>query len=133
MNNLISEKLLAQVNIAPPGGYKGVGNGALANPGGFAAEPITLFAKVISSAIGLISLIAIIWFVFIFILGAVGIMSAGGDKQALETAKKKITTGLVGLVVVIIGFFVLDFIGYLLGFGPGGILDIGGLFSFITF
>lgn len=133
MNNIPTHSLLAQVNIAPAGGYKGIGPGTLANPANFAADPVTLLARVISSAIGLISIIGIIWYVFIFITGAIGVMSAGGDKQALETAKKKITTGLIGLVVVIIGFFVLDFIGFLLGFGSGGLLNITALFEMITF
>lgn len=131
MLNTQSHNLLAQVTIAPNGGFKGIGTGTLANPGAFAANPETLFAKVISSAIGLISIIGIIWFVFILILGAIGIMSAGGDKQALESAKKKISTGLIGLVVVIVGLFILDLIGFLLGFGLGGILDITTLFSYI--
>lgn len=120
-------KLLADFTIAPGGGFKGLGTGALATPG----DGITLFAKLLSSMIGLMTIIGIIWFVFVFITGAIGIIGAGGDKQALESAKKKISTGLIGLVVVIIAFFILDLIGYLLGFGSGGILNLVGFFNLI--
>jgi hypothetical protein len=72
------------------------------------------------------TLVAIIWFVFVFITGAIGIISSGGDKQALETARKKITTGLIGLVLVIIAIVAINLIGYL--FGIPDILQIQTLF-----
>jgi len=73
------------------------------------------FTKFISSAVGLMTIIGIIWFVFILVTGAIGIISAGGDKQALETARKKITTGIIGLVIIIAALFIIDLFGYLLG------------------
>ena len=105
----------------------GLGTSPLANPG----NGVDLLTKIISTAIGLMTIIAIIWFVFSFISGALGIMSSGGDKQALESAKKKISTGLIGLVVVIVAIFVFDLIGYLLGFGTGGLLNLSNLFTLI--
>lgn len=127
MNNL-----LAQIRLYPgTGGLQGIpGSGPLATPGD---NGINLFTEIISTAIGLITIIAIIWFIFTFITGAIGIIASGGDKQALESAKKKITTGLIGLVVVIVAIFVFDLIGYLLGFGSGssGLLNITTLFGLI--
>lgn len=118
--------LLTDIEIAPPEGFKGIGEGALANPEG---SGIGTFSKFISSTIGLMTIIAIIWFIFTFFIGAIGIITAGGDKQALESARKKITTGIIGFVVVIAAVFVLDLIGTLLGFGAGGILNLGKLFE----
>jgi len=89
-----------------------------------------VFSNFISSAIGLITIIAIIWFVFMFIIGAVGIISSGGDKQAMESARKKITSGIIGLVVVIAGIFIVKLIGLLIGIP--NILNIGELFTKIT-
>ncbi len=74
-----------------------------------------VFSRFISSIIGLMTIIAIIWFVFLIIIGAYGIMSAGGDKANMETARKRITTGIVGLVVVIAAVFIVDLIGRIIG------------------
>ena len=80
-----------------------------------ASGAMGVFSTFISSAIGLITIIAIIWFVFVFIMGAIGIISSGGDKQAMESARKKITSGAIGLVVVIVGMFVIQLIGRIIG------------------
>ncbi len=98
------------IQIAPNGSFTGFG--PLGKPTG---TGITNLQKFLSSVIGVMTIIAIIWFVFIFFSGAFGMMTAGGDKQALENARKKITNGIIGLVVVIIGVFIIDLIGYLLG------------------
>lgn len=104
MNNQI-----AQVDVGP---LEGIGPlGTPGDPGGAS----TLFNNIISSAIGLITIIAGIWFIFLLITGAIGIMSAGGDKTALEGARRRITTGLIGLIVVVAGIFLVDLIGGLLG------------------
>lgn len=103
--------LLAQ-NSIPLGPIRGFGT--LGNP---TDSGIGTFAKFISSTIGLMTIIAIIWFIFNFFIGAIGIISAGGDKNALETAKKKITTGVIGFVVVVSAIFIIQLIGFLLGIG----------------
>ena len=103
-------KLLAQIQLAPEGGFKGFG--PLGNPEN---SGIGTFSKFISSIIGLMTIIAILWFVFVLIGGAIGMIGAGGDKAAVESAKKRITTGLIGLVVVIAAVFILDLIGNLIG------------------
>ena len=78
-------------------------------------EAGTIFNKFISTTIGLMSIIAFIYFTLIMITGAYGIMSAGGDKQALETARKRITSGITGVIVVIAAIFFIDLIGELMG------------------
>jgi hypothetical protein len=98
------------------------GIGTLGTPGSGA---VNLFASFLTSVIGLMTIIAIIWFIFTLITGAIGIMSAGGDKQSLENAQKRITTGLIGLVVVIAGIFLVDLVGRLIGIP--NILDIKSL------
>lgn len=104
------QQLAANIQIAPSGGFQGLGT--LAKPTG---TGITDLQKFLSSAIGIMTIIAIIWFIFIFITGAFTIMNAGGDKQALETGRKKITNGIIGIVVVIVSVFVIDLLGTLLG------------------
>jgi ABC-type transport system involved in multi-copper enzyme maturation permease subunit len=110
------------------GTFKGLGDSPLVNPAG--TNGIKIFTDFLSKVIGVLTIIAIIWFIFTFILGAIGIISSGGDKAALESAKKKITTGLVGLVVVVIAVFVIDLVGYFLGFSVS-LLNLPGLFDLI--
>ena len=71
---------------------------------------VEVFSQFISSAIGIMTIVAVIWFVFVFITGAIAWMGAGGDKNALEAAKKRITTGIIGLAVIVIAVFVIDLI-----------------------
>jgi hypothetical protein len=116
---------LADIPLSPPGGFKGVG--PLGNPSG---SGIGTFSQFLSSTIGLLTIVAFIWFVFVFISGAIGIISSGGDKAALESAQKRITNGLIGLVVVIAAIFIVDLIGNLLGIP--NILNIAELFNRIA-
>lgn len=106
-----------------PGGFKGIG--PLGDPKG--GSGIDIFTKFISSTIGLLTIIAIIWFVFTLISGAIAMMTAGSDKASLESARKKITTGLIGLVVTIAAIFLIDLVGYLIGIP--NILDLPALFT----
>jgi hypothetical protein len=53
--------------------------------------------------------------VILVITGAIGIMTAGGDKQGLESARKKLTSGLIGLVVLIAAIFIVGLIGTIIG------------------
>jgi hypothetical protein len=105
------------------------GFGPLGNVGS-GEEAVKTFSKFISSTIGLMTVVAILLFIFVFITGAIGIINAGGDKAALETAKKKITTGIIGFVVTIASIFIIKLIGYLIGIPD--ILNFGFLFSMIT-
>lgn len=111
---------LAQGDI-PLGELKGFG--PLGNPSG---DGISVFSKFLSSAVGLMTIIAIIWFIFVFFTGAIGIIGAGADKQALESARKKIVTGIIGLVVTIAAIFVIRLIGTIFGIN---FLDLPALFE----
>ncbi|MEK7112912.1 MAG: hypothetical protein AAB875_06400 [Patescibacteria group bacterium] len=103
------KNLLAQEGT--PLGKPLEGIGTLGTPG----EGFPLFTKFISSTIGLLTIVAIIWFVFVLITGAIGMIGAGGDKAALESSRKRITSGIIGLVIVIAAVFIVDLIGRILG------------------
>lgn len=123
-------KLLAQgtqTNLFEGNGLFGIG--PLGLEGKDPTEAPTLFATFISSAIGIITLIGIIWFVFIFIMGAVGIITSGGDKNSLESAKKKISSGLIGLVVMLFAMLIIGFAGTV--FGLKDILNFQALFTLL--
>lgn len=118
-NNLISE-----IKLYPGEGFEGPGS--MGKPTG---NGVSGLASIISRAIGIMTIVAIIWFVFTFVLGVIGIIGSGGDKQALESARKKITTGAIGLLVVILALVIISLIGRFVGIS--NILDINTLFNLI--
>ena len=120
-------KNLIAIQLAPDGGFKGFGKLGLV--GQDASGAVGIFSNFISGIIGILTIIAVIWAIFRIITGAISIISSGGDKQALETARKSITMGIVGLVVVIIALLLIELVGYFLGLND--ILNIQALFDLV--
>ena len=106
-------KKLTQINLYPDGGYKGFGPLGFENSDPWASY--STLNKVISMSVGVMTAIAAIWLVFKLVLGGLGLMSAGGDKNKLAEARASITTGVIGFVVIIASLFVLDLFGNILG------------------
>lgn len=70
-----------------------------------------IFHNVVSIVLGLAVLITFIF----FLVGGIRWIMSQGDKKQLETAQKTITYAIIGLLVVLLSFFVINFIGYLFG------------------
>ncbi len=64
-------------------------------------------------------LIATIIFVFIFIIGSFQWITSGSDKSKLAEGKTKITHAIVGLIVLLLIFFITQVINLLLGLNIG--------------
>ncbi len=90
-------------------------------------DAATVFVRILSTIIGVMTVIAIIWFVFVLITGAIGLLASGGDKVKVQNAQKQITTGFIGLLIVLSALFLLKISGALFGFG----FDITDVFNFI--
>lgn len=89
-------------------------------------DPGGLFNTTLSAAVGILSVIAAIYFLFLLITGSISYMQAGGDQGKAEEARKKITTAIIGLIIVLGAVFLADFVGFILGFdllNPGNFLD----------
>jgi uncharacterized membrane protein len=50
-----------------------------------------------------------------FILGGFQLMTSRGDPKAMQAAQAKITNALIGFVIIIIAFFIVQLLGQLLG------------------
>jgi len=85
-----------------------------------------IFAGILSTIIGIMTLIAGIWFVFTLLIGAIQWISAGGNKASIEEARGKIFMGIIGLTITISAIFIADFIGSILG------LDILNIAAYIV-
>ena len=87
---------------------------------------IEFFQSFIPNLITLGLIIGVVFFLFILIMGALQWISSGGDKNALEAAKSKITNAMVGIVILFAIFAVLKLIENFFGVSILT-LDIGSL------
>jgi len=85
----------------------------------------SFFSGFLPSLIGLVLVAGSIIFFGVFVMGAIQWITSGGDKQALEGARAKITNGLIGVVLLFISFAVMKLIENFFGiniltidFGP---------------
>lgn len=104
-------KLIAQT-ADPLGNLEGIGTIGLEGGSG---DPVVGLASLVSTTIGILTLIAAIYFFFSIITGAISIMSSEGEKGAYETARKKLTVGVIGIAVCISAIFLVDLVAWLLG------------------
>jgi hypothetical protein len=65
-----------------------------------ATSGLSFFQQLIPNIITLAFVIGTIIFFFMLIMGAIQWMSSGGDKAALEAARGRITSALIGLVLL---------------------------------
>lgn len=71
--------------------------------------------KIISSIIGILTVLGVIYFTIQIILAGFTMMSSQGDPKELESAKKRLTTNVIGLALIIIAYGLGALISSLLG------------------
>lgn len=71
---------------------------------------ITNIGTLISGLISLIFIVAAIIFFFMLVIGGVQWMLSGGDKQATEAARNRITAALIGLIIVFAAWAIMKLI-----------------------
>ncbi len=84
------------------------------------------FAKFVPSAVGIGFMIGVVIFFFVLLIGAIQWISSGGEKQAVENAKAKITNAVIGLLVLFSLFAIIKLVETFFGFDILT-LDIGPL------
>jgi uncharacterized membrane protein HdeD (DUF308 family) len=92
-------------------------------------DPSITLTKIISNSIGVLTIVAGIWFLFQAILAGYNYLSAGGDKTRIEAAGRKLTNAILGLVIVIAAYGILALIGTFLGVN---FLELGAFFNSIS-
>lgn len=75
----------------------------------------TRVGDIISSIISTMSVIGGLAFVIFFFLGALKWISAGGDKGKVQEAQSQMTNGVIGLVALTAGYFIVGIVGGVLG------------------
>jgi len=92
-----------------------IGKGEGFGPWTQTIQPGNVIANIISKGIGLLTIIAGIWFLFQTIIAGYNYMSAAGDKARIENASRKLTNSLIGLAIVVAAYALLSLIGKFLG------------------
>lgn len=85
---------------------------------------------VIGSIIGFLTIVSALWFFIQFIIAGFSWISAGGDKTALENARKKLMNSVIGITIVAAAWVIVGVIGTMLGLDildPGAIMQTIGL------
>lgn len=120
-------KYLAQTVSTPfPQGFQGLGPlGGETSPGVYNIfgkySATEKFDRIISLTLGVMTVVAGLWFIFQIFISAIEWLSSGGEKQHVENARKKITNSVIGLLIVVVSY------GLILTFG--NILGIKGILS----
>lgn len=93
-------------------------------------QPVeTNITPVIADVVNAVIIIAALLFLVYLLLGAIGWVTAGGDKGKIESAREKIIQGFIGLAVAVFAYafylFVIDYLG--IGLSQGnGVIERGG-------
>lgn len=71
---------------------------------------VDMLPKTISAGIQILFVtVAVLSFVFL-LLGGISWITAGGNKEGLEKAQKRVTYSIVGLIITLLAFIILGFI-----------------------
>ena len=71
----------------------------------------TLFSRILNIAIGLISLAILV----MIVVGAYRILTSGGDPKGVQAGKDTITWAVIGLVIALSSYFIIQLIGTITG------------------
>lgn len=79
------------------------------------SESITQLEKIISTIIGVLTVIGVIYFVIQIILSGYALITSQGDPKQLDTAKKRLTNNIIGLALIVLAYGLGSLIAKLLG------------------
>jgi len=78
-------------------------------------DPQGYFSNFIQGIISIFFIVAVIYFIWHFMLAGYHIISSQGDPKSFDTAKNELTYAFIGLAVVFSVFAILKFVGIILG------------------
>ncbi len=87
---------------------------------------LDLLEKFLSNLIGFITVLATLFFLVQTFIAAFSWVTAGGDSKKVETARNKMMQGVLGLVIIVAAYSMLEILGKLIGID---ILDVKGMLN----
>ena len=82
-------------------------------------NPVGYFNYLLPKLITIGFVIAILYFVFLFITGAIAWITSGADKVALENARRRITQAIIGLIILLLIYFIGQLMNRIFGLNIG--------------
>lgn len=91
-----------------PGGQK------LTPPNGISADQggLATVSKIIGNALTILLIAAVILTLVYLLLGGLAWIQSGGDKQKVTQARSRLTYAIVGLVIALASFLIINVIGF---------------------
>lgn len=83
-----------------------------------------ILANILSNVISFLTLVAGIFFMIWFMIGALKWLTAGGKREQVEQAKSSMTNAAIGLIIVAASYAIIFIVGTVLGLD---ILNIGAM------
>jgi cytochrome bd-type quinol oxidase subunit 2 len=75
----------------------------------------TQFGSILSTVVTVLTVVGGLAFVIFFTLGGLKWLTSGGDKAKVQEAQTQMTQGVIGLVAIVAGLFVVGIVGGVLG------------------
>lgn len=75
----------------------------------------TTLEKVLSIALGGVTIVAGVYLLFVFVIAAFSWLSAGGDSGKVEKARDSMVQGLLGLTLIVAAYAIIGVIGTVFG------------------
>ncbi|KKU89226.1 MAG: hypothetical protein UY18_C0002G0039 [Microgenomates group bacterium GW2011_GWF2_47_9] len=94
--------------ITTPGAYDPA-------PGADKSAYASAIEKLISNVLVVLTIVAGIAFILYFLIGGLTWITAGGQKDKVESAKAMMTNGAIGLIIVAVSYMVVWIVGKALG------------------
>lgn len=105
---MMNKLLAAGANVTGDPNSGGIGNPALGNLN--SNSGVVFFQKLIPSLIGFAFVAGTLIFFFMLLIGAIQWITSGGDKGNLEAARGRISSALVGIIVLFAVFAIIKLI-----------------------
>ncbi len=107
MSNLIAANPLG-------GGFQPVSEGY--NPTEVTNESVVeSLVKIISGIIGIITVVGALFFIVFFFIAAFQWVTSGDDSKGVDKARNRMLQGVIGLVVMVLGYSFIGLIGRIVG------------------
>ena len=71
--------------------------------------------QIVSNLLGILTLVAVVFFAIQIILAGYGFISSNGDEKKMEANRSKLTNGVMGIFIVIVAVGLGRLIAHLLG------------------
>jgi cytochrome bd-type quinol oxidase subunit 2 len=97
------------------GSVVGIGNFGLENKDISQANVGTQFGNMLSTIVTVLTVVGGLAFVIFFTLGGLKWLTSAGDKSKVSEAQTQMTQGVIGLVAIVAGLFIVGLVGGILG------------------